>query len=516
MSFSRVHSATLYGLEVKVIQVEADLRNGLPSFHMVGYLSSEVKEAGERVRTAILNSGMNLPPIKTVINLSPANIRKKGALFDLPIALAILASLGKVEEEKIKHTLVIGELGLDGRVRKVNGVLPIVAKAKELGFTTCILPKENEREAIIIEGIRIIGVSSLKELCSFLESETKYMTENLKPSMAFEEMLRREENWGVDFKDIRGQAMAKRAAEIAVAGRHNLLLLGPPGSGKSMIAKRIPSILPELTLGESIEITKVYSVMGLLDENSPLIVQRPFREVHHTVTKSALIGGGGIPKPGEISLASKGVLFLDELAEFRKEVLEVLRQPLEDREIQIVRSQGTFAFPADVMLVAAMNPCPCGYYPDLNKCSCTAHQISRYLGKVSQPFLGRMDLCIEVPKLTFDALQGEEGESSADIRKRIIKAHKIQEERYKGKRFSFNAGLNSSDVNIYCQLDTDTKKLMKQAFERLELTARTCHRILKVARTIADLDGKERIGLMHLQEAIGYRVVDKKYWGGVK
>lgn len=281
-----------------------------------------------------------------------------------------------------------------------------------------------------------------------------------------------------------------------------------------MIAKRIPTILPELTLEESIEITKVYSIMGLLDDRQPLIIRRPFREVHHTVTKAALVGGGGIPKPGEISLASKGVLFLDELAEFKKEVLEVLRQPLEDRSIKIVRSQGTFGFPADVMLIAAMNPCPCGFYPDMNRCSCTSYQIDNYLNKISQPFLGRMDICIEVPKLTYDELNGEEGEPSEKIRERIMEAHLIQAERYRGKEFRFNAGLTATEIKEFCVLDKQCERLMKQAFEMLGLSARTCHRIIKVARTIADLDKADKINQKHLQEAIGYRMIDKKYWGG--
>ena len=511
MSFSNILSAVLLGMEVRLVRVEADISNGLPMFHMVGYLSAEVKEAGERVRTAIRNSGFDFPAKKTVINLSPANIRKRGASFDLPIALAILTSLGMVDKSKLEKAMVIGELGLDGKVRRCTGILPIVAAAKKEGCHTCIVPYENAKEAAIIEKIQIIGVKSLSEICSYLNGNI--FLNNFK--LVDERLTKRQES-DLDFCDIYGQEGAKRAAEIAVAGRHNLLLLGPPGSGKSMLAKRIPSILPPLTMEESIEITKVYSVAGLLKKESPLIVERPFREVHHTVTKAALIGGGSIPKPGEISLASGGVLFLDELAEFQKSVLEVLRQPLETREIQLVRSQGNFRFPADVMLVAAMNPCPCGYYPDFEKCRCTSYQIRQYLSKISQPFLGRMDICMEVPGLRYEQLQGDvPSESSADIRERIMKARDIQRARYVGKQFAFNAGLTSSEIESYCELDAESRRMMRQAFDRLELTARTYHKILKVARTIADLDRSERIKLVHLQEAIGYRMMDKKYWGRV-
>ena len=329
-------------------------------------------------------------------------------------------------------------------------------------------------------------------------------------------MTDKESGDSLDFRDIYGQEAAKRAAEIAVAGRHNLLLMGPPGSGKSLLSKRIPSILPTLTMEESIEITKVYSVAGLLKKEHPLITERPFREVHHTVSKAALIGGGSLPKPGEISLASGGVLFLDELAEFQKSVLEALRQPLETREIQLVRSQGNFRFPADVMLVAAMNPCPCGYYPDLEKCCCTPYQIRQYLYKVSQPFLSRMDICMEVPGLKYEELQRKpQGESSADIRKRIMQARKIQRKRFAGAKFAFNAGITAAEIEEYCELDSEGKRMMSQVFDRMELTARTYHKILKVARTIADLAGEDRIRTEHLTEAVGYRMMDKKYWGRV-
>lgn len=511
MSFSNVLSAVLQGMDVRLVSVEADLSNGLPMFHMVGYLSAEVKEAGERVRTAIRNSGLEIPAKKTVINLSPADIRKRGASFDLPIALAILASLGLVGRARLEKTLVIGELGLDGRVCRCTGILPIVAAAKKEGCRACIVPFENAKEAAIIGQIQVIGVKCLAEVYRYLNGEISF-----EDAGYVEDMTDKESGDSLDFRDIYGQEAAKRAAEIAVAGRHNLLLMGSPGSGKSLLSKRIPSILPTLTMEESIEITKVYSVAGLLKKEHPLITERPFREVHHTVSKAALIGGGSLPKPGEISLASGGVLFLDELAEFQKSVLEALRQPLETREIQLVRSQGNFRFPADVMLVAAMNPCPCGYYPDLEKCCCTPYQIRQYLYKVSQPFLSRMDICMEVPGLKYEELQRKpQGESSADIRKRIMQARKIQRKRFAGAKFAFNAGITAAEMEEYCELDSEGKRMMSQVFDRMELTARTYHKILKVARTIADLAGEDRIRTEHLTEAVGYRMMDKKYWGRV-
>ena len=366
--FSTVLSAALQGLQVEFIDVEADLSNGLPMFHMVGYLSSEVKEAGERVRTAIRNLGLVISAKKIVVNLSPADVRKRGTAFDLPIAVSILASLGVVSQERLEKTVFVGgELSLDGRVRSVPGILPIVLEAKKHGFQSCVVSKENESEGKLVEGIEVIGVENLKAACDVLNegvaadpTETRTMRDA------------GEHAYELDYQDIKGQKLAKRAAEVAVAGNHNMLMMAPPGAGKTMIAKRIPTILPPLTKEESMELTKLYSIVGGLNANQPLILERPFREVHHTATKSALIGGGLIPRPGEISLADKGVLFLDEIAEFQKPVLEMLRQPLEEHFIKIIRNRGVYHFPAEFLLVAAMNPCPCGNYPDLNKCLCTS------------------------------------------------------------------------------------------------------------------------------------------------
>lgn len=506
--FSTVLSATLNGLCVEFVQVEADVSNGLPMFHMVGYLSSEVKEAGERVRAAIRNSGVMLPPQKVIINLSPANMRKRGTIFDLSIAVAILTAMEELPTTCLEHTLFAGELSLDGGLKKVKGILPIVQEAKKRGCKRCIVPEENQNEGELVEGMEVIGAENLNEVCKILkfgQTEKGSKTQVL--------LCKQSGEHDADYCEIKGQHAVKRATEIAVAGNHNLLMLGPPGAGKTAIAKRIPSILPPLTREESIELTAIYSIMGELQPEHPLITKRPFREVHHSVTRAALLGGGTIPRPGEITLANKGVLFLDEIAEFPKAMLETLRQPLEERKIRILRERGKYEFPAEFLLVAAMNPCPCGNYPDLNRCTCTTSKIQAYLSKLSQPLLDRIDMCIEVQKVQYGDLekQGEE-ETSEAIRDRVIAARMIQKERYAGLRIQTNGQVGMQEVERYCTLQPEEKELMRLAYQRFELTARTYHKVLCVARTIADLAGKESIERSHLREALSYRTIDHKYW----
>lgn len=512
--FNRVASAALMGIDGYIVNVEVDISDGFPKFELVGLPDSAVKESVERVRTSIKNSNYQFPCKRITVNLAPAHIRKEGPDFDLPIAIGVLACNGIVKKDALDKTLIIGELSLNGEVQRLNGILPIVYCAYKKGFRRCILPLENVDEGAVVEGIDIYGVQTLTQVVDFLNNKVNIQSKKVNVKSIFNGPKNKANQNIEDFLDIRGQESVKRSLEVAASGLHNVMMIGPPGSGKTMMAKRIPSILPDLTFEESIDITKIYSVAGLLPKGQPLIIKRPFRAPHHTVSNSALTGGGRIPRPGEITLAHNGVLFLDELPEFQKHVLEVMRQPLEDGQVTISRVNATLTYPANFMIVASMNPCPCGYFPDLNKCNCSPMQIKRYLNRISGPLLDRIDIHVEASSIKYKDLNSKsESESSNDIKQRVEQAHKIQQLRYKNSKTNFNSMLTASQIDKYCELDDAGREILELAFLKLDLSARAYHRILKVARTIADLDDSINIKEQHVAEAIQYRTLDRKYWG---
>ena len=505
---------SLIGLNGYLISVEVDVSSGIPCFEIVGLPDTSIKESRERVQTAIRNSGIQLLSKKIIVNLAPANIRKEGSMFDLPMAIGILIATKNIKNKNLKEilekTIFIGELSLDGTLNKISGILPICIEAKKLGISQIILPQENANEASIITGLKILPANTLQDVILYMNSKLE-----LKPEENNFENNIENVNYNIDFSEVKGQENVKRAMEISAAGGHNCLLIGSPGSGKTMISRRLPTILPNMTFDESLEVTKIHSIAGILTANTPLITQRPFRHPHHTISGISLVGGGKIPKPGEISLAHYGVLYFDELPEFNKNTLETLRGPLEDKEITISRINASITYPCNFMFIASMNPCPCGYYGSTEKpCSCTPEQIKKYISKISGPLLDRIDLHIEVSQVKYENLDNSKPAiDSKTIKQRVDNARKIQQERYHGLGIFSNSELTPKLIEKYCVLDNECRNILNAAFNSFGLSARAYSRILKVARTIADLDNSKNIQVCHLTEAIQYRSLDRKYWG---